>query len=322
MRAQHLDGIVALQLAHETRAEQPPAKLGAADRDGGEISVDRIARQLLQGRLGAQRARRPVELRVERAGHPEERTAQAPRHHAAHPLLEAMPAIAPIAGEHLVAAIARQGDGDVLARHGADPEGRDRRAVAERLVIDRRQPVEQIEGIGVDLSDVMIGPVAPGDFGGIGGFVPALRSERDREGADRLGTSAPPSSPRHRSKSTPPDRKAPSGTSAIIRMRTDSRSRAISSSAASSGRTRAAVDKAHIPVAARLRRRLAAPDEQRMRRRQLFHAAIDRSRIRDVADRRRTLRSPADRAAGRRPGSAPATSIPTRTAAGRRRAYV
>src|SRR5271155_6093301 len=46
---------------------------------------------------------------------------------------------------------------------------------------------------------------------------------------------------------------------------------------------RAAVDKAYIPVAARLRRRLAASDEQRMRRRELLHAAIDRARIRYVA---------------------------------------
>ena len=34
MRAQHLDAIVALQFARETRTEQPPAQLGAANRDG------------------------------------------------------------------------------------------------------------------------------------------------------------------------------------------------------------------------------------------------------------------------------------------------
>jgi len=73
-----------------------------------------------------------------------------------------------------------------FSRHRANPEGRDRRAVAERLVINRRQPIEQIEGIGVDLSDVMIGAVTPGDLGGVGRLVPALGAERDREGADRL----------------------------------------------------------------------------------------------------------------------------------------
>ena len=97
-----------------------------------------------------------------------------------------MPAIAPIPGEHFVAAIPRQGYGDVLARHGADLESRHRRTVAKRLVIDRRQAVEQIEGIRIDISDVMIGVVALGNFGGIGGFVPASRPECDREGADRV----------------------------------------------------------------------------------------------------------------------------------------
>src|SRR5208282_6689859 len=98
-----------------------------------------------------------------------------------------MPAIAPVAGENLVPAIAGQGDGDVLACGGADFEGRYRRAVTKRLVVDRRQAVDKIERIWIDGSDVMIGAIAPSNLQGKGGFVPSSRSERDREGADRLG---------------------------------------------------------------------------------------------------------------------------------------
>src|SRR6516225_12369520 len=97
-----------------------------------------------------------------------------------------MPTITAIPGEHLVAAISRQGHRDALARHRADAECRDRRAVAKRLVVNAGQPVEQIERVWDDLLDVMIGPVTLGHPSGISGFVPAFGPECDREGADRL----------------------------------------------------------------------------------------------------------------------------------------
>jgi hypothetical protein len=78
----------------------------------------------------------------------------------------------------------------------------------------------------------MIGMVTLGNFGGMGGFVPAFDPECDREGADRSACS-PAIIATTPLESTPPERKAPSGTSAIIRIRTDSRSRAISSSSIS-----------------------------------------------------------------------------------------
>ena len=58
--------------------------------------------------------------------------------------------------------------------------------------------------------------------------------------------------------STPPERKAPSGTSEIMRRRTDSRSRATSSAQASSALMRVVEREADVPVLLRLGHRLAA----------------------------------------------------------------
>src|SRR5262249_40705169 len=128
--------------------------------------LDRIASELLQGRLGAERARRPVELWVNVTQKTEYRAAQGTRQQRAHPLFEAMPAIAPVAGENLVPAIPRQRDGDILACRGADPKSRNRRAVGKWLVVDPRQAVEEIERIRVDRSDVVISAVTLRNLGG------------------------------------------------------------------------------------------------------------------------------------------------------------
>src|SRR6516165_3834621 len=98
-----------------------------------------------------------------------------------------MPAIASVAGENLVTAIAGQGDGNVLAGRGADTEGRHRRAVSERFVVDCRQSVEKIERIWIDGSNMMIGAIALGYLERKRGFVPPATTKRDRECADRLG---------------------------------------------------------------------------------------------------------------------------------------
>ncbi len=166
--AQHFECAVALQVAR---------KLGSCTADGearrrrSKPTKNRrpptSRASSLQGRLGAQRPRRPIELWVERAEQPEYRRAQSARHHPANALFKGVPPIAAITGEHLVPAVARQRHGDVLARHGADPKGRHRRAVAERLVVDRRQAVDQVEGVRVDRADMVVGAISSGDFSGI-----------------------------------------------------------------------------------------------------------------------------------------------------------
>src|SRR6516165_1831313 len=102
-------------------------------------------------------------------------------------LLKTMPAIASVASENLVPAIAGQRDGNVLASRGTDTKGWYRRAVSKRFVVDCRQSVEKIERIRIDGSDVMIGTIAFGNLQRKGGFVPPLGTERNRECANRLG---------------------------------------------------------------------------------------------------------------------------------------
>ncbi len=97
-----------------------------------------------------------------------------------------MPAIAAITGEYLVPSIARQCHRDILAGHCADLEGRQRRAVPERLVVDRRQAIQKVERIRVDRSDAVVGAIALGGLPSVGRLVPPSGPKGNREGADRL----------------------------------------------------------------------------------------------------------------------------------------
>ena len=85
--------------------------------------------------------------------------------------------------------------------------------------------------------------------------------------------------------STPPDRKAPSGTSEIMRSRTDSSSFAVNFEQASSRPMLVSSAKAHVPVWPRLAQGLAAPHRQRVRRRQLAGLVEDAARLGHVAER-------------------------------------
>jgi len=85
----------------------------------------------------------------------------------------------------LVTAIAGQSDFDVPRSELGHDEGWNGRAVAKRLVIDRRQAVEEFKGIGIDRSYMMIGAVTAGDDPRI----PLGNEERD---ADATGKSAAP----------------------------------------------------------------------------------------------------------------------------------
>src|SRR6516165_635692 len=193
-----------------------------------------------------------------------------------------MPAIASVAGENLVPAITGQGDGNVFACRSADTEGRHRRTVAERLVVDRRQSVEKIERIWIDGSDVMIGPVALGNLARKSGFVPPLRAKRDRECADRLGLQAG----HHR------DNAARIGATGEESAERNVGDHPHANRFAQAGdqlffdltRTyRRAVEKPQVPVRAGFGRRFAAPNQKIMRWRKLADAAVDRTRIGYIA---------------------------------------
>ena len=118
----------------------------------------------LEGGLRAQEARRPVGLRIEAAQRAEQRPPESGRQQRAHPLFGQVRAVAAVAAEALVAAVARQRDGDVAARQLAHAVGRDGRAVGVRLVVGARQRVDQVEVVALDAIDEVPRPVAVGDL--------------------------------------------------------------------------------------------------------------------------------------------------------------
>ncbi len=97
-----------------------------------------------------------------------------------------MPTVSPIAGEVLVSPVAGQGDHDPPARQLTDPVGRHRGAVRERLVVQLREAVDQIEIIRIHFLDVVIGPVPAGNLPRIPGFVEFRIAEGYRTGVHGL----------------------------------------------------------------------------------------------------------------------------------------
>ena len=134
-----------------------------------------------------------------------------------------------VAAEQLVAAVARQRDRDVLARQLRDEKGRDLRGVGERLVIHLGQARDHVERmLG---RDVKLGVVGA-----------EMRARRPWRAAPRCSRCSWKPIEKVRTgrvlcacisattvdESMPPDRNAPSGTSAIMRRLTASRSSASS----------------------------------------------------------------------------------------------
>jgi hypothetical protein len=96
-------------------------------------------------------------------------------------------AVAAIAAEALVAAVSRQRHGHVAARELAHAISRDRRAVGVRLVVQCRELVDQIEVVGLDALDAMVGVVPVRDRLCELRFVERGIGEGDRAGVDRFG---------------------------------------------------------------------------------------------------------------------------------------
>ena len=161
---QHLDRPVALQLAAHALAEQGAAHAVVQHRHAVEVGLDRAAGERLQRRFRAQRTRRPVGFGVELPEQPEQRAAQIERHPRADPLLVDVPAIAAVAAEVLVAAVAGQCDLHRFAGELAHPIGGYGRTVRVGLVVDVGQPVEQRVVVRVDLLDVMSCRIALRNF--------------------------------------------------------------------------------------------------------------------------------------------------------------
>jgi hypothetical protein len=80
-----------------------------------------------------------------------------------HAALVHVPAVAAVAGEAFVAAVARQRDRNGLARELAHAVGRHRRTVGVGLVVKRGERVDEAEIVRVHLLDVIAAYVAISD---------------------------------------------------------------------------------------------------------------------------------------------------------------
>ena len=99
-----------------------------------------------------------------------------------------------VPAEQLVAAVARQNDRHVTARHLRHVPGRDRRRVGERFVEMPHEPIENADGVRLHDELVVIGSEMPRDAPGVLELVERRLVEADRErlhaSARRLGHQA------------------------------------------------------------------------------------------------------------------------------------
>jgi hypothetical protein len=131
---------------------------------------------------------------------------------------------------------------------------------------------------------MMVGSIAIGNLLGKCGFVERRVIKGDGTGVDRLARS-PAISATTALESTPPDRKAPSGTSAIMRSRIDSLSFSLSCAQASSSGYTVSRLKRRSQYSWGDANRQATTDRQGVRRRQFPGLTENRSRLRDVTER-------------------------------------
>ena len=203
-------------LLGERAVEQPALEVGREEAAGAEQARDGIGR--LERLEQPARAPGPAaaDARAERAGG---------AGHAAPGLRERRDAVLAVAAEELVRALAGERHRDVPARELAEREEADRREVGERLVEvpdQAAQVVRRRSAVSIS-SSWCSAPSAVGDPPGVRQLGVAA-GEADREGLDRARSMWRAISATIRLESSPPLSIAPSGTSLISRMRTDSSS--------------------------------------------------------------------------------------------------
>ena len=103
-----------------------------------------------------------------------------------HPLKQLRGIKALVTGEELVAAVAGQGDRDLLACQFADQKGRNGAAIGERLVVMPDQIGQQVHRLGLDAKRLVIGSQVLRDLLGVGRFVETVMLfKADAEGLNR-----------------------------------------------------------------------------------------------------------------------------------------
>ena len=105
--AKHFDRAIALKPPPELRAEQARARVARQQRHAVQIGLQAVAAERLQQSTWRAARAAPSRASGRAPGESEHRCAHRMRQHGAHALLVTMPAIAPIAREVLVAAVAR-----------------------------------------------------------------------------------------------------------------------------------------------------------------------------------------------------------------------
>ena len=111
-------------MAVKRRGQDLPADGGRSDSDAVRIGLTAPLPQRLQRRLGPQRLRRPVQLWVDIA-QPPRRPAERAREQPAGPLLRGEQAVAAVAAENLVGAVAGERELDLLDA-SSETQGADR----------------------------------------------------------------------------------------------------------------------------------------------------------------------------------------------------
>lgn len=152
--------------------------------DGAVVAQRAFQAELGQRVLGAQPARRPIELRVGAGQRADDAPAQAGRYHLADRFRDGVEAVAAVAAEHLVAAVAGKRHGGVAAGQRADRERRHRGMVAERLAEHFRLVAGGADVVGGPGFSLVQAAVAGGDLGGERAFV-GRALEADGEGGQR-----------------------------------------------------------------------------------------------------------------------------------------
>ena len=216
---------------------RPRAKLGRVEavalarpkmRDVARRSARRVEGQ--RGRAEAAEAvARPDSIAVARRD-PRRRACRARRSGAGRrsgrPAASAVGRVAPVAGEALVAAVAVERDGDVAAGQLGQVEARDRRGVGERLAVVAHEPRQDLDRVAArTTSSWWSVPNRSATWRACGELVEALvRRSRSRRSSPARPTACAIAATTAE-ESIPPERKAPSGTSATSRRRTRAPSR-------------------------------------------------------------------------------------------------
>ena len=248
-----------------------------------EVGVDRRPGERLKRRLGAKHPRRPIGLRIHPPEHPERRAPDGDRQRAA----QASPP------SHAT----DTADSPRNSRHRRPPTDAtvtclraswhtryvgNRRAVGVRLVVGLRENVDQVEIVAFDGFDKVSSVIPVRHLAGEHRLVERRIAERDRARVDRSRADTC----HHRDNRAGVHAAGQEGAERYLgdHPQADGLAQAVDEFGFCVALADRIVQREpDIPIFTRLRHRVAASDRQRMRRRKLEGACVDRARLGNVA---------------------------------------